>query len=594
VPSFVGAHRNLPPRRARTARGWLPLIGIGALLNTAGALALPMVLGRAVDAMVAGAHTTDRWLALAAGIITVGVAGDLVGAFAGTTYTAGTTARLRRRLVRHVLAIGPEGARRFDTGDLVTRVSGNTADAAQAGPGAVLVATAALPPIGSLVLLAVIDPWLAAAFLAGVTLVALVLRAFTRRTAEVVAEYQRTQGLLAARLSESLAGSRTVAAAGTVEREEQRVLEPLRDLRRYGERTWRVVSRSGAQAAVIGPLVLVAVLGTGGLALADGRISAGDLLAASRYAVLGAGLGGLTGVLGRVARARAGRHRVDEVLAVRPLRYGRRTLPAAPLPAAPPAAAPLAAAPLAGVTLSAAAARDAAAVPGRLGRLEFRGVAVHGTGPALLESVNLTLCGGTAVAVVGRSGAGKSVLAAVAARLRDPDAGRVLLDGVPLAELSRKALRSAIGCAFERPVLVGHTVGDAIGPGLDRDRVRAAARATHAHDFVSRLPRGYDTPLMEAPMSGGEAQRLGLARAWHAGRLLVLDDATSSLDMVTEMRIARALADHHDGRTRLIITHRAATAARSDLVVWMDQGRVRAVGPHLLLWRDPHYREVFG
>jgi ATP-binding cassette subfamily B protein len=233
-------------------------------------------------------------------------------------------------------------------------------------------------------------------------------------------------------------------------------------------------------------------------------------------------------------------------------------------------------------------------VPRRLGRLEFRGVAVHGTGPALLDRVNLTLYGGTAVAVVGRSGAGKSVLAALAARLRDPDAGRVLLDGVPLAELSRKALRSAVGCAFERPVLVGRTVGDAIGPGLDRDRVRAAARATHAHDFVSRLPRGYETPLTEAPMSGGEAQRLGLARAWHAGRLLVLDDATSSLDMVTEMRIARALAGHHDGRTRLIITHRAATAARSDLVVWLDQGRVRAVGPHRLLWRDPRYREVFG
>jgi ATP-binding cassette, subfamily B, bacterial len=583
VPSFVGAHRRLPPRRATTARGWLPLIGFGALLNTAGALALPMVLGRAVDAMVAGAQT-ERWLALAAGMITMGVAGDLVGAFAGTTYTAGTTARLRRRLVRHVLAIGPEGARRFDTGDLVTRVSGNTADAAQAGPGAVLVATAALPPIGSLVLLAVIDPWLAAAFLAGVTLVALVLRAFTRRTAEVIAEYQRTQGRLAARLSESLAGSRTVAAAGTVEREEQRVLEPLRDLRRHGERTWRVVSRSGAQAAVIGPLVLVAVLGTGGLALADGRISAGDLLAASRYAVLGAGLGGLTGVLGRVARARAGRHRIDEVLAVRPLRYGRRTLPAPALPPAPPA----------GATVPAGAARDTASLARRLGRLEFRGVAVHGTGPALLDRVNLTLAGGTAVAVVGRSGAGKSVLAALAARLRDPDAGRVLLDGVPLPELSRKALRSAVGCAFERPVLVGRTVGEAIGPGLDRDRVRAAARATHAHDFVSRLPRGYETPLTEAPMSGGEAQRLGLARAWHAGRLLVLDDATSSLDMVTEMRIARALAGDHDGRTRLIITHRAATAARSDLVVWLDQGRVRAVGPHLLLWRDPHYREVFG
>jgi ATP-binding cassette subfamily B protein len=94
-------------------------------------------------------------------------------------------------------------------------------------------------------------------------------------------------------------------------------------------------------------------------------------------------------------------------------------------------------------------------------------------------------------------------------------------------------------------------------------------------------------------MSGGEAQRLGLARAWPAGRLLVLDDATSSLDMVTEMQISRALTRYHAGRTRLVVTHRAAVAARADLVVWLVAGRIRAVGPHQWLWEDPEYRAVF-
>ncbi|MGH3930321.1 MAG: ABC transporter ATP-binding protein, partial [Pseudonocardiaceae bacterium] len=130
---------------------------------------------------------------------------------------------------------------------------------------------------------------------------------------------------------------------------------------------------------------------------------------------------------------------------------------------------------------------------------------------------------------------------------------------------------------------------------LDADRVRTAARATHVHEFVSRLPRGYDTPLAGAPMSGGEAQRLGLARAWCAERLLVLDDATSSLDMVTEMQISRTLTDCGPDRvTRLIVTHRVSTAARADLVVWLEQGRVRAVGPHNQLWEEPAYRKVFG
>ncbi|HEX2301868.1 MAG TPA: ABC transporter ATP-binding protein, partial [Pseudonocardiaceae bacterium] len=233
-------------------------------------------------------------------------------------------------------------------------------------------------------------------------------------------------------------------------------------------------------------------------------------------------------------------------------------------------------------------------LPAGPGLLEFRQVSVRADGVTLLDQVDLVVPGGSAVALVGRSGAGKSVLAAVAARLRDPDEGQVLLDGVPLGELSHQALRSAVSCAFERPALVGGTVADAIGMGLDIDRVRTAAHATHAHEFVSRLPQGYDTMLADAPMSGGEAQRLGLARAWHAQRLLVLDDATSSLDMVTEMQISRTLTTDHGRRTRLIVTHRVSTAARADLVVWLENGRVRAVGSHQHLWEDPAFREVFG
>lgn len=540
----------------RRGAAWLPLIGAVALAGTLCTLTLPAVLGRAVDAFVTGGDS-GRWLAAAAALIVLGVACELVDAFADAACVAGTTAWLRDRLIRHVLAIGPERSRRFDTGDLVSRVSGNAAEAARAGPAMVAVATAVLPPVGSLALLAYIDIWLAAAFLAGITLVAVVLWAFTRRTAATITAYQQTQGRIAGRLAESLTGARTIAAAGTVEREERRVLEPLPELHELGVRTWRVLARSGAQSAVVGPLVLVAVLAAGGIQLAGGRITPGDLFAASQYAVLGVGLGGLTGVFAELARAVAGARRAREVLAVPPLGYGRRPLPDGPR------------------------------------RLEFRNVTVRAGDATLVAGVDLALPGGVAVAVVGRSGAGKSALAAVAARLREPDEGEVLLDGVPLDELSHDALRTAVGCAFERPALVGETIADAIGLGLDRDQVHAAARATHAHEFISRLPDGYDTALAVAPMSGGEVQRVGLARAWHADRLLVLDDATSSLDMVTEMQISHTLTADHAGRTRLIVTHRLATAARADLVVWLDDGRVRAVGPHHRLWDDPAYREIF-
>jgi ATP-binding cassette subfamily B protein len=546
---------------ARRGGGWLPLLAVTAVLGALGTLALPMVLGRAVDALVAGGDT-GLWLAVAVGVVGLGVVGELVDTYAGTACVTGTTAWLRNRLVGHVLAAGPAATRRFPPGDLVSRVSGHAVEAGQAGVSVIRIAVAALPPVGSLVLLAVIDVWVAGAFLVGLALVALVLRAFTRRTAAATLEYQRIQGLMASRLAESLGGARTVAAAGTIDREERRVLEPLPDLTEQGVRTWRVLSRSAAQGAVVGPLVLVAVLAVGGLALLAHRISAGDLFAASRYAVTGAGLGALTGLFGRLARARAGVSRAAEVLSVTPMPYGRKRLP------------------------------DRAAGVGD-GRLEFHDVTVREDDVTLLDNVSLVVPGGRSVAVVGRSGAGKSVLAALAARLRDPTSGTVRLDGVPLPHLGHEELRRAVGCAFERPALVGATVADAIGLGRDPDLIRSSARATHADGFISRLPAGYDTALDATPLSGGEAQRLGLARAWYAERLLVLDDATSSVDTVTEREIGRTLTGDAGGRTRLIVTHRRATAAAADLVVWLDRGRVRAVGPHERLWARPGYREVF-
>ncbi|TCO30370.1 ATP-binding cassette subfamily B protein [Kribbella steppae] len=539
-------------------RGWLPLIGFNALIGSGVTLALPTILGHSVDSIVAGTGYT-QWLMAAAGLIALGVVASLIDAFAGAACVAETTAWLRHRLVKQIVHGGPEGTRGFETGDLVTRVSANATDAAQAGPATVTAIAAVAPPAGSLVLLAVIDPWLAAAFFGGVLLVIAVLWTFARRTADVSLAYQETQGRIASLLSESLTGIRTIAAAGTTSREERRILRLLPELHKQGVVTWRILARSGAQAAVVGPLVLVAVLAVGGLQLVAGQITAGELFAASQYAVLGAGLGNLTGVIGEIARARAGVHRAADVLSTETIGYGTLPIPTGP------------------------------------GQLTFDSVSVVAGGNVLLDNVTLDLPGGATVAVVGPTGAGKSIFAAVAARLRDPSIGQVSLDGVPLQAVSRRALRSAVGCAFERPQLVGRTIGEAIEPrAVSPVRTLAAARATHAHDFVSRLPDGYFTSLRKAPMSGGERQRLGLARAWSANRLLVLDDATSSLDTATELQISRTLTEDRHHRTRLIITHRPATAARADLVVWLDHGQVRAVAQHADLWQNSSYREVFG
>lgn len=542
----------------RHGGGWLPLIGLVVLTGSVISLALPTVLGRTIDAVIAGGNG-QRWILLAAGLVALAVVCDLADIFATTACVAATTAWLRHRLIGRVLNAGPDRVRPLDTGDLVSRVSGNAVDAAQAGPSVVGAIAGAMPPIGSLVLLTLIDPWLALAFAAGVVTVVLVLVAFARRTSEVSLAYAETQGRIAALLTESLTGIRTISAAGTTDQERRRVLAPVPVLHGEGQQTWFALARAGAQAALIGPLVLVAVLAAAGWEVAHGQITVGQFFAAAQYAALGAGLGSLTGLLGELARAKAGATRADEVMGLEPLGYGSLGL------------------------------HDGA------GRLEFHGVAVHGEDGPLLRDVDLDLPAGATVAVVGPSGAGKSVLAALAGRLRDPDEGQVVLDGVPLRALHRDVLRTAVGIAFERPALVGATVADTIGLGsLPPVKVAAAARATHAHDFISRLPEGYNTPLPEAPMSGGEAQRLGLARAWPAQRLLVLDDATSSLDTATEQQISHTLLDSGGTRTKLIVTHRVVTAARADLVVWLDGGRVRDVGTHEDLCGDPAYKAVFG
>ncbi|WP_246213619.1 ATP-binding cassette domain-containing protein [Kitasatospora viridis] len=207
-------------------------------------------------------------------------------------------------------------------------------------------------------------------------------------------------------------------------------------------------------------------------------------------------------------------------------------------------------------------------------------------GKPLLGPLTLTVPTGCTVALVGRSGSGKSLLAALAGGLRLPDEGEVLIDGVPVTRLSPAQRREAIGYAFERPVLVGRTLGEALeGAGP------AELRAARAAEFTDRLPAGKNTRPGDLRLSGGELQRLGLARLLaQSPRVVVLDDATSSLDLATEYQVTRALEEATAGRTRLLVAHRAGTAARADLVAWLDNGRLRALAPHSVLLTDPDYR----
>jgi ATP-binding cassette subfamily B protein len=539
---------------------------VASLALTALTVALPAVLGRGADAVIGDAPTW--WLTVSAIAVALLVVCDALEDLAAGGATARSTAWLRHTLVHHILAMGARAGDRFSPGDVASRLSGNAADAGRVAPDAIRTITNLLPPLGGIVALGLIDPWLCVTFLAGLPLLGALVRMFAREATDVAERYLTVQASIAGRLMDALSGVRTIAASGTVDREVRRVLEPLPALHRHGMGMWRAQIRISAQDAVLVALLEVAVLAVAGAELANGRITPGELFAASQYVVLGTTIGNVATSLARLARDRAGAGRAAELLAAPIMTHGSASLP-----------------------------------PGD-GHVELRGVTAVAGGRTVLDGIDLDLPPKALIAIVGPSGAGKSLLAAVIGRLVDPDEGDVLLDGTPLAALDRDALRTAVTFSHERPNLVGPTVSetdtlsDVIAFGAHTppgDDIVSAARSAQADVFIRRLPDGYRTRHADAPMSGGEAQRLGVARAFaHAGRVLIFDDVAASLDTVTEHEISEVLTNELQDRTRVVIAHRASTAARADLVVWLDHGRVREVASHRDLWRDRDYRSLFG
>ncbi|MFD0903431.1 ABC transporter ATP-binding protein [Actinomadura sediminis] len=557
------AGRRLLRAAARRTRASMGLLALCTLLRVLATLATPVMLGRAVDAV----HTGDppaaplTWLAVVLTVAALADAGeDLAGAYCGSHITAW----LRHRLVGRVLELGVPGRRRFPTGDVLARLT-ESASGPAAFPVQLVAAAATLATTaGAVVALALIDWTLALAFALGVPPAVVALRVFVARASAPFADYQRHQAAVATRLLDAHQGIRTIRAAGTAAREADRILRPLPALREAGRRTWAVQGRVSWRLSLLAPLLQVVVVAVAGLRLGTGDITPGQLVAAASYTAMAVGAAALFDTFVALLNCEIGAGRVQEVL---------DTAPAVAPPARP------------------------VALPDGPGRLDMRDVTVRIGDRTILDRLDLTVPAGTGVAVVGASGTGKSVLVSLVGRLLDPQEGRVELDGVPVTAVAPPELRRAVAYAFERPALLGATVHDLIAyarPEATRAEVRRAARTAAADEFVRALPDGYDTPLHRAPLSGGELQRLGLARAALTdARVLVLDDATSSLDTATELRVTQALRRMLARRTSLVVARRPATAARADLVAWLDGGRIRALAPHAELWPDPEYRAVF-
>jgi len=553
-----------------TQRGWLGAgIAAGALW-TGARLAGPLLAAAAIDQGILG-HNDQKILEYALLIAGVGVVQAIGTAL--RRYTAFRIAYrvetdLRERLFAHLQRLHFAFHDRAQTGQLMARAN---SDIQQVNLVVVLlpltVATTFL--LAGVIIVMVSQSVVLAVFALGaLPLLSLAAARFSHRLHPVSLQLQNELGDYSGVVEESVAGIRVVKGFGTEARQEDQLAVEAGQVMDRALAGARLRANFLPLVDFLPALALVIILGYGGHLVLRGQLQLGDLVAFNAYILYLLWPLRLVGMLvAQAARSSAAAGRIDELLAT----DTAVTDPAHPV-----------------------------ALPDGGGEVRFETVRfAYGAGPPVLDGFDLVMHPGEAVALVGPTASGKTTVARLLPRFYDTDAGRVVLDGIDTRDLRLRDLRRAIGIVFEDTFLFTDSVAENIAfaePDASMDLVRNAARLAGADEFIDALPGGYDTLIGEHgySLSGGQRQRVAIARAVLADpRVLILDDATSSVDPTKEHEIRAALREVMRDRTTLIIAHRAATIALADRVVLLDGGRAVAEGAHEeLLATSERYRQV--
>jgi ABC-type multidrug transport system fused ATPase/permease subunit len=564
---LTALYRLARPYKARIA------IAIASLLAaTFASLAPPFLVGRAVDE-VSNRHTSLLvWLVVA--FVAAGVVG-IAASYAQTYFTGWTGERmladLRNHLFRHLQRLSLGFYERNRAGVIISRLTNDVEALDQlVTDGVSSLVQNTLTLAGTAVILFFLDWRLALASLIVMPAMAFATAWFRKRSGRAYRGVRETLGAVTATLAEDIAGMRVLQSftREPAARENFRVVSD-----RYRASNMETVVLNGVYFPVVDFLSSAAtaiVLGYGGWLAFNGHVSIGTLVAFLGYLTnFFDPVQQLSQLYNTFLSAVAALDKITDLLDEEP------------------------------EVRDAAGAVELAHIEGRVA---FESVRFsYGRGPEVLHGIDLDVSPGTTVALVGHTGAGKSTIAKLLARFYDPTEGRLAIDGVDLRAVSQDSLRRQLGIVPQEGFLFAGDVSENIAfgrPGSTREEIESAARAVGADEFIDKLEHGYETQLGErgSRLSLGQRQLVAFARALLADpRILILDEATSSVDIGTERKIERALRRLLHGRTAFIIAHRLSTIRDADLIVVLEHGKIVEQGTHdELIGQSGLYLSLYG
>ena len=546
-------------RYAARYKRQLWLVFLCAAAGSASALAAPVLLGKAVDAMP-GAHAVDFAAAGAilltlGGLYALGVVAGRVLAARSAAVSVGVVRDMRRDAFAKLTRLPVSFFDKMSGGGILSRFS-NDMDAVAEGllQAVTQIFTGVLTLLGAVGLMLALDAWIALAVIAVTPLALLIARFITSRSRTMFRRQQETVGTYNGFMEETIGGQEVVRAFGLEAEMEKNARDINRKLYDCGQKAQWYSSLVNPSTRFVNNTAYVLTGLIGGLSAAAGGLSVGSIASLLLYSTLFAKpLNELTAVAAQLQAALAAAERffqlMDETEEESDLIY----------PALPRAEGHV-----------------------QLEAVEF----AYNREQPLIRGLSVDVLAGSMVAIVGSAGAGKTTVVNLLMRFYDTDSGRITIDGQDIAAHTRTSTRGAFAMVLQDTWLFGGTVRENIAygkPHATGQEVEEAARAARCHSFIKRLANGYDTVIAAdvGSLSQGERQLLTIARAMLADApMLILDEATSSVDPRTELKIQDALRRLTQGKTSFVIAHRLSTIRGADLILVMDKGQVVETGTH--------------